>query len=323
MKHLVVCVALVVGFASPARAQDRTELRVTRALTAVARLRARHDERGALRTLRRALRRVADVRLALSLCEVLEDEGLGDAEASECASELTRTSATDPTRTEAERASIERLLLATRIATLGPSGALADAASRMRPQSEPLVRELRAIALAAIRGDDLITAQRALERARESMPQSVEVLSDLGLVLLSRGRAAEAASVFASAVARRPGDLALVRDLAGAWMASGEPNRAAMLLVETLRDGSIAAERAAPLELDAARAFLELGEDALALDHASRAATLSPSDAEPLVVMARIHLASGDASAARAALDEALLRDPESASARRARDALE
>lgn len=310
--------------AMPALAQDRADARTARTLAAVEGRVSREDVRGALRLLRRALRRDADVRLAARLCELSQPDGLSREEATECRAALERGTA-EPSfssRTDAERAHVDALLLDTLLVLEGPLSALEDAMHRMRPQSEALATELRTIAAAAVRAHDLPTAEHALDRARETLPQSVEVLSDLGLVLLAQGRAAEAVAVLASAVSRRPGDLSLVRDLAGAHMAAGDPSRAAVLLVETLRDGDLAAVDAAPLELDAARAFLDLGEHALALDHAERASLLAPSDAEPWVLASRAHLASGDAEAARAAIDEALRRDPESASARRASDAL-
>lgn len=308
--------------AVPALAQDDT--RTTRTLARVEGRVSRDDIRGASRLLRRALRRDADVRLAARLCELLAREGLSSEEAIECRDLLERGMAEAHflARPAPERAHVEALLVDARIAIEGPLGALEDVMHRMRPQSEELASELRTIAAAAVRAHDLPTAEHALERARETLPQSVEVLSDLGLVFLAQGRASEAVSVLASAVSRRPGDLSLVRDLAGALVAAGDPSRAAVLLVETLRDGELPAEEAAPLELDAARAFLDLGEHAMAIDHAGRAALLAPSDAEPWVIASRAHVARGDAEAARAAIDEALLRDPESASARRARDAL-
>ena len=309
--------------AMPALAQDRADARTARTLAAVEGRVSREDVRGALRLLRRALRRDADVRLAARLCELSQPDGLSREEATECRAALERGTA-EPSfssRTDAERAH-DALLLDTLLVLEGPLSALEDAMHRMRPQSEALATELRTIAAAAVRAHDLPTAEHALDRARETLPQSVEVLSDLGLVLLAQGRAAEAVAVLASAVSRRPGDLSLVRDLAGAHMAAGDPSRAAVLLVETLRDGDLAAVDAAPLELDAARAFLDLGEHALALDHAERASLLAPSDAEAWVLASRAHLASGDAEAARAAIDEALRRDPESASARRASAAL-
>ena len=126
---------------------------------------------------------------------------------------------------------------------------------------------LRRIAAWRIQHHDVDRAQTVLEASRRCAGHRLEGATDLGALLLSRGRAREAVRLFREAYDNSPNDISRARDYGGALLAAGNP-REALRVFEKLRD----AEPENPeRDLDLARAAIEVRNFAKAEESARRA----------------------------------------------------
>jgi tetratricopeptide (TPR) repeat protein len=184
---------------------------------------------------------------------------------------------------------------------------------------ERAIPGLRRLAALAARAGDLDGAARALELARRVRPADPELTAALATVRLAGGDAVGAVPLFRAVAAARPDDPDAVRDLAGALLQAGEP-AAAVRALEAL---VVARPRDPEAWLALARARMELGAFTLAAEAARRAAEVAPpDDARPALALGDALRLEGSPEAASAAYAEALRRDPRSARARAALEAL-
>lgn len=171
-----------------------------------------------------------------------------------------------------------------RIASLIASGRpdfAASEATRLRERlpRQPEAARLHGIALFQL--GRLAEARGALEQARLLAPASIEVLCNLGSVLLAGGDAPAARTALEAAVALAPAHPAALNGLGNARLAVGDSTGA--------RDAYAAATRAAPGYLggwcNLAAAELALGEAGTAERCARAALALAPGHPEALLVL--------------------------------------
>ncbi|MCS6797898.1 MAG: tetratricopeptide repeat protein [Myxococcota bacterium] len=231
----------------------------------------------------------------------------------------TITASSESTSSEASRA-----LVRARARALAVAAALEEAIALVTRGAHRLDeadwRLLRRLAVVAIRRDELGAAERALEAARTSGDVSVETARDLAAVRLAQGRAGDALALLRELAARLPDDVELARDLAGAALAAGQAREA------HARFAALAAAEPDDPDawLDAARAALEAERPASAEAHARRALSVAaPHDPEPALLLGTALRLLGRRAEAVAAYRDALARDPTSARARQALEALD
>lgn len=152
----------------------------------------------------------------------------------------------------------------------------------------------------------------AAERIRASLelePTSSEAWSNLALVLESAGRREAAVNALKKAAKLAPGAPEILTNLAAAELALGRVNDA-----EASARGAIGveAQHAAGWH-NLALALEPQGRLLEAMDAASRAATLAPSEAAYAGFKAQLEMTAGMRKKARATLDAALARKPNSA----------
>lgn len=178
---------------------------------------------------------------------------------------------------------------------------------------------LRQLATLAVLAGDLPAAARALVAAHRALPQDSAILSELGAVELARGDPEAAIERFARVLGRDPSALDARRDLAGALVAAGRPDDAVELLSAAIEAHPSEVE----LQLELARAALEAGQPQVA-ERSARAAlaSLPDGDGRGHTTLGEALAASGRRSAARAAFEEALRRDPHDLRAQMGLDSL-
>jgi len=332
LSWLLVALLLLLGKlasvrAEPPRAGPSSALAARRdraALLASARAEAAGRPELALRRLQQALGsrpssavllRYAELALPLAGSASARELGERAAHADTLRRALARLERTDSTPEE-----LRRLLL---------HGALAEALAARYEEALQRVREagrlqdaatvacLRAIATIAAQRELLALAERALEMARQYMPQELAVMGELGLVQLARGRVREALRVLGERFGIEPQRLAARRDFAYALLSAGRAEEALTLL------SALAAECSASLgcALEAARAALAGGRPEVALTFA-RARLQHGADLDALFVVADAHLHRGELGEARAAYQEVLRLQPASVRAQQALEQL-
>jgi tetratricopeptide (TPR) repeat protein len=116
----------------------------------------------------------------------------------------------------------------------------------------------------------------ALRKAAEFMPQDAELHSNLGAVLLARGRWTEALACLQRALELRPDDFDVLSDAADATRALGRARDSVSLYERALERNP----RAAEVRNNLGNAFLELGEPAEAAEHYRRAIEIKSNSAD-------------------------------------------
>ncbi|MDB4976298.1 MAG: domain protein putative component of TonB system [Myxococcaceae bacterium] len=172
------------------------------------------------------------------------------------------------------------------------------------------LRCLRRIAVVALQREQLLVAEQALGLARQYMPQDRQLPTELGRVLLARGKTEVALEVLAERVAIEPSALTARADLAYGLAAQGRAGEGLALLAGVRAE----CERERSCALAAARIALEAARPQEALTFAAPLA--SARDLDALFVTADAQLRAGDPAAARAAYEQILLLRPESVRAR-------
>jgi len=192
------------------------------------------------------------------------------------------------------------------------SFALVRAAGRQ--QDLATVACLRQIAALAVARDRLELAEQALALARQYYLQDLALSSELGHVLLARGRGEAALRVFGERYAIDPSQLEARRDLAYALASEGRAGEA-LALLSSDRD---ACERDLGCALEASRVALEAGRPEDALRYAAKRLAADAGDLDALFVTADAHTRAGQLAEARRSYERALEVRPDSARARAA-----
>ncbi|HTP29597.1 MAG TPA: tetratricopeptide repeat protein [Anaeromyxobacteraceae bacterium] len=207
--------------------------------------------------------------------------------------------------------------------------ALAELASGRKAQASAIVSALLAaaaphpLALVARARIDLAEGhpndgEKHLRQALERDPELHEARCDLGHLLLSRGRFAEAREVLEKAVARNPYRLEAQRELGQARLSSGDPAGAA-------RDFEVVlAERPheVPILISLSAARLATGNAADARRAAQRALELEPRSAPAALAAGRAAQALGLSREARHYFEQVTRQGGKAAEAAEARRAL-
>jgi predicted O-linked N-acetylglucosamine transferase (SPINDLY family) len=155
-------------------------------------------------------------------------------------------------------------------------------------------------------------------RATEAAPDAWRAWLNLGNALRGLGRFDEAARNYRRAIAIRPDSAGAHQNLGSALLAAGEAGRAIDAFREAVR-----------LDPDAVEAWMGLGSaleaDAAdeAIDAFEKALSLAPSHPMAAAMLARLHLARGDARRASSIVDAALRHDPRNAAVLRVRGEIE
>ena len=161
--------------------------------------------------------------------------------------------------------------------------------------------------LVAVEMELPVEARRSIERALAIDPKNPQYNYAMGGVLLSGGRGAESVAYFAKYVAALPGDPKGHLALGAAYFASMDYDRCRAEMLAIAKDPKTEARAAYYL---GRIARMEENYDE-ALSYLERAVKLLPSFAEAYTEIAQVRIGQSRLAAARAAVDRALVLDPD------------
>ena len=207
----------------------------------------------------------------------------------------------------------DALLLRGNLAMQGndPAAAIGDLRAVLRDQPDA-VPVLRALARAHIANHEPALAEEALQRAVALSPADPEVRVEFAQMLAQAGKTEQALPLIEQTVRDNPTHV-LAREMLVRMYMGRSDLAAARVAAEDLK--TLAPDKAVGFYLAGLIAQAEK-RDADARTSFERALQLQPDAADALAALARLHAASGHAELANAAIEQALVRNPNNFAAR-------